>query len=305
MQTFEIDTPDTTVRDPQTLTVNLAGESLEVDRPKDWARDKLARAFATGPHVILNRTEGDGDGRAGAILEYLASILNAEQYRRLEQRSLDRDDPVNLDGVLQFVIDTSARWADFDPRRTTIDIRDTPSLVGPPARLLNPHLGIDITVTPPKKLFLLFSAGIADFPGGGVEARLYSMRAIFDDDTREEFDRRLEDDSDPMDSRHMDAMIEKMIKTWADATDVQLPPANRAERRAAGQQRLDGDDYDYELPDIPTPVWLDALVSTIAPTPYDPAPPDGVRASGRSWDDDPDITATLDRIESDAFMAMF
>lgn len=35
------------------------------------------------------------------------------------------------------------------------------------------------------------------------------------------------------------------------------------------------------------------------------APPDGVRASGRSWDDDPDITATLDRIESDAFLAMF
>lgn len=35
------------------------------------------------------------------------------------------------------------------------------------------------------------------------------------------------------------------------------------------------------------------------------APPDGVRASGRSWDDDPDMSAHLDKIESDAFMALF
>ncbi len=35
------------------------------------------------------------------------------------------------------------------------------------------------------------------------------------------------------------------------------------------------------------------------------APPDGVRASGASWDDDPAMTATLDKIESDAFMALF
>lgn len=35
------------------------------------------------------------------------------------------------------------------------------------------------------------------------------------------------------------------------------------------------------------------------------APPDGTRASGKSWDDDPDFTATIDQIESDAFMAMF
>lgn len=35
------------------------------------------------------------------------------------------------------------------------------------------------------------------------------------------------------------------------------------------------------------------------------APPDGVRASGRSWEDDPEMSATLDRIESDAFMALF
>lgn len=35
------------------------------------------------------------------------------------------------------------------------------------------------------------------------------------------------------------------------------------------------------------------------------APPDGTRASGRPWSDDPDAQATLDKIESDAFMAMF
>lgn len=35
------------------------------------------------------------------------------------------------------------------------------------------------------------------------------------------------------------------------------------------------------------------------------APPDGTRASGRSWDDDPDMVAKLDKIESDTFMAMF
>jgi hypothetical protein len=35
------------------------------------------------------------------------------------------------------------------------------------------------------------------------------------------------------------------------------------------------------------------------------APPEGTRASGRSWDDDPDIVAKLDQIESDAFLSMF
>lgn len=35
------------------------------------------------------------------------------------------------------------------------------------------------------------------------------------------------------------------------------------------------------------------------------APPDGTRASGRSWDDDPDVHAKLDKIESDAFLSMF
>lgn len=35
------------------------------------------------------------------------------------------------------------------------------------------------------------------------------------------------------------------------------------------------------------------------------APPDGTRASGRSWDDDPDMSAKLDKLESDTFMSMF
>lgn len=35
------------------------------------------------------------------------------------------------------------------------------------------------------------------------------------------------------------------------------------------------------------------------------APPDGTRASGRSWDDDPDVTARLDEIEASAFDAIF
>lgn len=35
------------------------------------------------------------------------------------------------------------------------------------------------------------------------------------------------------------------------------------------------------------------------------APPDGTRASGRSWQDDPDMTARLDKLESDTFLSMF
>lgn len=35
------------------------------------------------------------------------------------------------------------------------------------------------------------------------------------------------------------------------------------------------------------------------------APPEGTRASGRSWDDDPEMAAKLDKIESDTFLAMF
>lgn len=35
------------------------------------------------------------------------------------------------------------------------------------------------------------------------------------------------------------------------------------------------------------------------------APPDGTRASGRSWDDDPELTATLDELEASAFDAIF
>lgn len=34
-------------------------------------------------------------------------------------------------------------------------------------------------------------------------------------------------------------------------------------------------------------------------------PPDGTRASGARWEDDPDMSAKLDKLESDAFMSMF
>lgn len=226
---FTFTTPDLAPRDPQTITVNLAGEELTIDRPKDWTLANVDTAFAN---------DVPDDVRAPAILRYLSGVLGPDGFKHLMSRSLDRDDPLNLDGVLWFVVETYDRWTNFDPRRNPpITITDRPTLLGQRVPVRNPDLDIDTTVTPPKRLFLLFLYGYGATPGGAGYAMEYAMEAVFPRDVFLALSRRLNTPDDVLDIGHLTPMITRLVDAWSSGIELKLPPVNREGRRAAQREQ--------------------------------------------------------------------
>lgn len=188
METFEFTTPTVATRDPQTLTIDLCGEELRLDRPKDWILTNVGTIFSD---------DVTDDARAQAMLRYLLGTLDENGYERLLHRSLDRDDNLNLAALLEFINTTWTRWSDTNTHNPTpIVIRsDDPGIRGYPVQVRNTDLGIDLIAQPPKDLVMMIVAACAtrSSSAGHRWAIEYFLEAVLDRDDFLRTNMRLKD----------------------------------------------------------------------------------------------------------------
>lgn len=235
---FSFNTPDLPARDPQTIHVDLCGELLELDKPKDWT---LANA-----RTAVSEAEIPPNQRAQATTKFLVGTLGQEAYDRLLHRSADRDDPINMAALRDFIEQALARWADYDPNDnpTIVVVAPPGGLVGEPVSLRGmDQLGMQqetVTIDPPKDILLMIFQAMAV---GNEDAQHWAaemiMEATFPHELYRHLVTRLTTKNDPLDVEHLDPILAQLIEYWNDNADFepQPAPANREERRAAARHR--------------------------------------------------------------------
>lgn len=248
MRDLEFTTPTLEKRDPQTITVDLAGEQMSLDRPKNWTLGKIADA--TSDVIPL-------EDRAAAILGFFGDIFAEDHYGKFLHRLFDHDDPINMPALTRFFTEIGRRWDEHDhwqrtynrplpdERNPTIIISAPPgSVVGDDVRLTLRGLGLDetgpIIATPPKDTVTLVIAGCvsrAQVVGQRWAVEQF-LAATFPDGEAAYLVRRLNDQKDDLDLQHLDPMLSKLIEIWSPQNnDTPAAPANREERRAAERQQ--------------------------------------------------------------------
>lgn len=237
---FEFTTP-TTSRDPQTIEVDLCGERISVDRPKEITRGKLGTILAEGVVPMKHRVP--------ALVQFLVGTLEDDDYERLLERAADREDPINFSALMALLNDLSQRWDEFDEHERNHGTR-LPAAHNPPIVITAPPGGIpgeDVPVTNleldtdepviaycPKDLFIFLFTGLATSPLGQVWATDYFLGAVFSPEVNRAIQRRLLTKDDPLDIAPINHMIGELVKGWAPDIELEAAPANREQRRSMG-----------------------------------------------------------------------
>lgn len=232
---FEFQTPAVDRRDPQTITLSLCGETLTVDRPKQWT---LGQAKVIDDDSIPLQQRGQ------ALAEFVTGSFDSDGWERLVARAADRSDPLNLASYTDAVNAMVSRWAEWDntpqPHTPiTIEPRGGNGLLGEPVTVSYPALDLEMVhVEPPKDLFVLAMYAVASRGSGSGALWVVDqmMANTFPADAYEHIMSRLHDRSDSVDVEHIDPMFSQLLEHWTSHMDTSTPaaPANRAERRANG-----------------------------------------------------------------------
>lgn len=245
MTTFEFTTPDLTQRDPQTLTVDLCGEHLRLERPKDFAMRSLATVLTDEVPMF---------DRAQAILNFLLGVFTDEQYRRFIVRCVNCDDPLDLEALVRFLGAVADRWSAFDQHATTHGTRlpDTANptititapphrgILGGPVRIKNHDLRLDVNLSPPKNILIMI---VFAYSGGDASGQHWAIEVFLEATfPRAEFvtlKRRLMSRTDPLDVPHLDTIVGQLIDHWSaliDLPDIDPTDTNTENNPAATQQ---------------------------------------------------------------------
>lgn len=224
MRKLTFDTPIES-REPRPVPVDLCGETLTVQRPKDaviFFAQRVAGGSVTEPDQAL------------AVLEFVEGTFEAKDRQRFFERICTFDDPVDLTACMTMLTGLLDRWGNYpeqeDPDTVVVESSYTPP-VGREQHLDLPDIGIDMVAHPPKDIVLLFtSASMATGVNVGQQAWLVSL---FLDAALKPADawtvaRRLRNRGDDLDLSHVAKIVQELIDGWR-------PGLNREQRRAAGR----------------------------------------------------------------------
>ncbi|MBB3665936.1 hypothetical protein FB384_004895 [Prauserella sediminis] len=224
MKTLTFETPRSK-RTPMPVQVDLCGEHITVQRPKD-----SVLFFA---QQVAGQSVGEAD-QAMAVLDFVEGTLEPQDRQRFFERICEFNDPVNLDACLTMLTGLVQRWSnwpDDDPHYEPDPVVVTSDYTPPTDREIPvelPDLDIQLTAYPPKDIVLLFtSASLATGANTGQQAWLV---ALFLDAALTEQDawminRRLRSRDDDLELIHVAEMVKHLIEAWK-------PGLNRQERRA-------------------------------------------------------------------------
>ena len=210
-------------RDPRTITVELCGEEIQVDRPKD------ATLYFT--QTAIGDTASAGD-QAMAVLQFIDGTLEAAQRQRFYQRICDRTDQVDLAACIDLLSGLFARWGDWDnaPTQPLVVTSDHRPTEGREVPVDQTELDLHVTAHPPKDIIrFLAASSLASTANLGQQSWALGLflDAALDSVDAHLIARRMRDQTDGLDLEHVAEIVQGLVERWN--------AGNRAERRHAAQ----------------------------------------------------------------------